>query len=163
MGFVVWLPRTHAIIKEADRRSRLQVPHDDRSPRSVVAAANRMALTLWGTPLSFDRAASNHSAITVHGKQLPFNSFYAQPGASGTDMFLQLHSWPWHVNFVYPPAPTLGRLITFLPSTKARSIVVFPLPAPKAWWSYAVQPTSEGVVATTEVGGFRVIACDFTK
>ena len=122
-----------------------------------------MALSLWGRPLSFDRAASNHSAIAVYGKRLPFNSFYAQPGADGTDMFLQLHSWPWHVNYVHPPAPTLGRLVTFLPSTKARSIVVFPLPAPKAWWSYAAQPTSDGVVATTEVGGFRIIAYDFTK
>ena len=28
----VWVPRNHLLIQEADRRSRLSIPHDDRSP-----------------------------------------------------------------------------------------------------------------------------------
>ena len=159
----VWLPRTHALIQEADRRSRLRVPHDDKSPTSVVVAANRMAWSLWRRPLSFDRAASNLTAISVSGRRLPFNSYYEQPGSNGVDMFMQRHSWPEHINYVYPPLPTLGRLITFLPSTAARSIVVFPSPAPVEWWSYAVRPDSVGVKRSIVVSGFHVVAFDFSR
>ena len=36
----IWVPRTHVLIQEADRRSRLRIPHDERSPVAVVSAAN---------------------------------------------------------------------------------------------------------------------------
>lgn len=78
-------------------------------------------------------------------------------------MFLQFGSWENNINFVFPPAPMLGRLVTFLPSTRARSIVVFPLPMPVEWWSYAIQPQADGVVATATVARFRIVAFDFTS
>jgi hypothetical protein len=159
----VWLPRTHALIKEADRRSRLAVPHDQRSPAAVVATANSLAISLWGRPISFDRAASHRSAVKLNGRRLPFNSYYAQPGSAGVDMFMQHVSWARHVNYVYPPAPAMGRLATFLPSTRARSIVVCPLPMPVAWWSFAMSSKAAGVVASVEAHGFRVTAFDFVR
>ena len=55
----VWLPREHRIMKIADKRSRLKIPHDQRSPPRVVEAANKMAIDLWGSALSFDQAASH--------------------------------------------------------------------------------------------------------
>ena len=51
----VWLPRTHTFIREADRRSRLIIPHDERSPPPVVARANAIARSVWGLPLSLTR------------------------------------------------------------------------------------------------------------
>ena len=125
----VWLPREHSVIKEADRRSRLTIPHDDRSPQVVVDFANNLAVKLWGQPLSFDQAASHVSAIRVRGRKLPFNAFCWQPGASGVDTFSQLDSWTSNVNYVYPPAPMTGRMATFLQHTKSRVILVIPMSA----------------------------------
>ena len=142
----VWLPRTHPVIKEADRRSRLPIPHDQRSPKLVVAAANKMALELWGRPLSFDQMASHRSAITVDNTKLPFNAFCHQDGAAGVDSFTQWVSWEKHVNYVYPPEPMTGRLLTFLPSTNAVVITAIPLPLPCAWWTFTVLKSATGVV-----------------
>ena len=157
----VWVPREHHLIQEADRRSRYAVPHDDISPRYVVWAANRMAWNAWGEPLSFDQAASHLSAIKINGSQLPFNAYCMQPGASGVDMFRQWESWTGNVNFVHPPRPMAGRLVTFLPATNARSVVVLPKPVPSAWWSYAIQPSADGVLMSVECGDFIIISFDF--
>ena len=157
----IWIPRDHRVVKEADRRSRLSIPHDDRSPVEVVVAANEMAIQVWGLPLSFDQAASHHSTVKVQGSPLPFNSFCWQPGCSGVDMFVNWSSWASNINYIYPPKPMAGRLVTFLPSTKARSIVVLPLPTPTAWWSYAILPSAYGVVAQQKCGGFLITAFDF--
>ena len=78
-------------------------------------------------------------------------------------MFLQAGSWRHHINYVYPPTPVLGRLVTFLPMTQARTIVVCALPMPPAWWSYAIAPGADGVVAFTEKDGFRITALDFVR
>ena len=157
----VWLPRTHPVIKEADRRGRLTIPFDQRSPSSVVRCANSMALRLWGQPLSFDQAASHRSAVVVDGRRLPFNAFNYQPGASGVDMFLQWTSWSCNVNYVFPPCPMTGRLLTFLPSTNARTVVAIPLPVPNEWWSYAIAPNAPGLVLQQRDHGFLVSAFDF--
>ena len=39
----VWLPRTHAVIKDSDCRSRMTIPFDQRSPTPVVQRADSMA------------------------------------------------------------------------------------------------------------------------
>ena len=158
----VWVPRTHRLIKEADRRSRLRIPHDDRSPQAVVHAANELAISLWGFGISFDQAASHKSAVVVNGSVLPFNAFCFQPGASGIDMFRCLQSWRCNVNYVFPPRPMTGRLLTFLPSTRAKSVVALRLPIRNAWWSYTIQPHSEGLLATRRVAGFKIFAFDFS-
>ena len=158
----VWVPRTHRLIKVADTRSRLSIPHDDRSPRAVVAAANKLAVSLWGSGLSFDQAASHMSAVKVNGSTLPFNAFCFQPGASGIDMFRCLHSWRCNINYVFPPEPMTGRLLSFLPSTRAKSVVALRLPIRNAWWTYTVQPHSAGLLATRRVAGFKIFAFDFS-
>ena len=158
----IWVPRDHYLIQEADRRSRLRIPHDDRSPPAVVAQANELALRLWHANLSFDQAASHRSAISVHGKALPFNAVCMQPGAAGIDMFRCLHSWSVNINYVFPPAPMLGRLVTFLPTTRSRCILATPLPIGFAWWSYALQPRSKGLLERVDVGGFALFAFDFS-
>ena len=159
----VWLPRSHHVIREADARSRMHIPHDQRSPAQLQEFANRLALRLWQAPLSFDQAASHASRISVNGRHLPFNAFCYQPGAAGVDMFDQLTSWRKNINFVYPPQPMLGRLITFLPTTKARTILVSPLPLPQAWWSFAIQDGAHGIVHSGEAFGLKVIAFDFSR
>ena len=116
----IWVPRTHELIREADRRSRLCIPHDDRSPLAVVAAANSLALSLWGVGLTFDQAASHRTAIRVNGSPLPFNAFCFQPGASGIDMFRCLRSWRDNINYVFPPEPMTGRLLTCIPADHQR-------------------------------------------
>jgi hypothetical protein len=158
----IWVPRTHRLIKEADRRSRLFIPHDVRAPLQVIACADKLARRLWGTGLSFDQAASHRTAIWVRGHRLRFNAVCYQPGADGVDMFSRIQSWAGQVNYVFPPAPMVGRLITFLPSTRARSIVVIPLPVPHAWWSFAVQSGARGLVDRAEICGFAVFAFDIT-
>ena len=158
----VWVPRTHPCIKEADRRSRLRIPHDDRSPHYLVNAANRIAVEAWGKELSFDQAASHRSAIRVGARTLPFNAFCMQPGASGVDMFRQWDSWPGNINYVYPPAPMTGRLVTFLPHVQAKAVVCFKAPVPAEWWSFAVQPAAEGVVTSFGIGQFVVVVFDFS-
>ena len=158
----VWIPRTHMIIVESDRRSRLSIPHDERSPPEVVREANRIANQCWGGDLSFDQTASHRSAISVKGRRLPFNAICMQPGASGVDTFLCTESWAGNLNYVFPPFPMLGRLITYLPSTKSRAVVAIKRPVPHAWWSFAIQPCAPGVVLERRVGKFVLLAFDFT-
>ena len=145
----------------ADARSRHRIPHDDRSPVRVVQAANAMALRLWQEPLSFDQAASHQSAIVINGRQLPFNAFCHQPCAAGVDMFRQWDSWKANINYVFPPQPMMGRLITFLPTTLSRVVVALPTPLPVAWWNFAVARHAPGLVAEAFVSGFRLLAYDF--
>ena len=159
----VWLPRSHAVIQRADALSRTSIPHDQRSPYQLWRYANELAIRLWHEPISFDQAASHISRISINGRPLPFNAFCYQPGAQGVDMFQQLQSWRENVNFVYPPAPMLGRLVTFLPATEARTILVFPTPRPQAWWSFAVLTGARGVVFSGEAHGFAIIAFDFRR
>ena len=158
----IWVPRTHRLIKEADRRSRLRIPHDESSPPALVSYADKLALRLWGRGLSFDQAASHKSVIKPHGRALPFNAVCFQPNAEGIDMFRCLDSWAHNINYVFPPAPMTGRLITFLPSTAARTIVVLPLPVKSAWWSYAVLPGAKGLIHRSQAHGFAVLAFDFS-
>ena len=40
----VWLPREHRIMRLADKRSRLRIPHDQLSPKKVIMTANSMAI-----------------------------------------------------------------------------------------------------------------------
>ena len=157
----VWLPRTHLVIKEADRRSRLAIPHDEWSPEKVVHAANLMARSLWRLPLSFDQAASHASAVVVEGKHLPYNAFCWQPHAAGVDMFRSWDSWSNNINYVYPPKPMQGRLVTFLPQTKSRAVVALPLPVQEGWWSFAIQPRAPGVVRQQYCDDFLLTAFDF--
>lgn len=159
----IWVPRSHALIQEADRRSRLRIPHDDRSPQCVVNAANAMAVRLWGADLSFDQAASHRSAVRVGGRRLPFNAMCFQPQAVGVDMFRCLPSWRANINYVFPPTPMIGRLLTFLPSTNARVVVALRSPVPNRWWSYTIQPHSPGLIESREIGGFRLFAFDFSR
>ena len=84
----VWLPREHPLIKEADRRSRLSIPHERRSPSAVLQATNAMTMRLWDKPLSFDQMASHKTAVCIKGNTLPFNTFCLQPGAAGVDACL---------------------------------------------------------------------------
>ena len=158
----IWIPRTHALIQEADRRSRLKIPHDERSPTAVVLKANELARRFWGRDISFDQAASHRSAIIINGKQLPFNAVCFQPGASGIDMFRCPRSWVNNINYMFPPAPIAGRLITFLPSSKARSIVALPRPIANEWWSFAVQPHATGLRMSEVVGSFQLFVFDFS-
>ena len=160
----VWVPRNHSLIQEADRRSRLSIPHDDRSPARLVRMANTLSLSwmAWRAPLSFDQAASHRSAIAVNGMQLPFNAYCMQPGANGVDMFAQWKSWADNVNYVFPPRPMTGRLITFLPTTKSRSVVVFRGPVPPTWWSFAVQPNAPGVITSVHAAAFIIVLFDFS-
>ena len=159
----IWVPRTHALIREADRRSRLKIPHDERSLVVVVRRANSLARRIWGRDISFDQAASHRSAIAINGKRLPFNAVCFQPGASGIDMFSCPNSWIDNINYVFPPAPIAGRLITFLPSSKARVIVALPLPIANEWWSFAIQPKAAGLRASETVGSFKIFAFDFSE
>ena len=158
----VWVPRTHRLIREADRRSRLSIPFDERSPRGVVSCANDLARHLWGRDLSFDQAASHRSAIRVRGRRLPFNAFCFQPNAAGVDMFRCWHSWHGNVNYVFPPKPLIGRLVAFLPTTRAKVVLALRKPISHAWWSYAIQPQAEGLVAQRDVLGFTLFAFDFS-
>ena len=159
----VWLPRSHAVIMEGDRRSRLSIPHDVRSPQHVVDHANSVALDLWGKQLSFDQAASHVSAVRVGGCRLPFNAFCWQPGASGVDTFSQIQSWRDNINYVFPPAPMVGRMVTFIPHTKSRAILVIPRTARNGWWSHAIVRGAEGMIHQSVVGDFLVSAFDFKE
>ena len=158
----IWIPRTHVLIKEADRRSRLFIPHDERSPPTVISLANSMARRLWGHPLSFDQAASHRTAIWVEGRQLPFNAICFQPGACGVDLFTSRRSWLHQVNYVYPPVPIIGRLLSFLPSTLAKAVVVMRGRIPSAWWTYMVLPGAPGLIESRSSGGYSIFAFDFS-
>lgn len=157
----VWLPRTHPVIKIGDKRSRMVIPYDDQSPQSVVDAADNIAHRLWGRHLSFDQTASHVSAVKVNGIRLPFNAFCWQPGAAGVDSFSQLDSWKRNINYVYPPAPMIGRMATFLRHTYARSILVIPLNQQHGWWSYAVAPGARGLEHQSVQDGFLISAFSF--
>ena len=75
-------------------------------------------------------------------------------------MFRQWQSWVDNVNYVYPPKPMLGRLVTFVQHTKARVIVAFRAPAPTSWWTHAIQPTAPGLVISLQIGEFIIVAYD---
>ena len=158
----VWLPRTDPVIQEADRLSRLSIPHDTRSPPSVVTAANNLAMQLWHQELSFDQAASHRSAVSINGRKLPFNAFCMQPGASGVDTFRCWDSWRDNVNYIFPPFPMTGRLTTFLPFTQSKTVLALPIPKGTAWWHYALSPRAQGFRAQITVDGFLITAFDFT-
>ena len=157
----IWVPRTHTLIQEADRRSRLRILHDERSPQRVVDEANHLAIELWGSALSFDQAASHRSAVRINGRPLPFNAMCFQPLASGVDMFRCLDSWRCNINYVFPPRPMIGRLLSFLPTTGARTIVALEAPVQNSWWSYTLQRHSPGLVASRRVLRFKLFAFDF--
>ena len=159
----VWLPRSNPVIMVADKRSRMFIPHDERTPQRVVDHCNRIARKTWGRALSFDQAASHQSAIRINGKALPFNAFCSQPGAEGVDMFLQRSSWERNINFVHPPKPMTGRLLSFLHTTRAKSIVAIPKENHAEWWSYMTHPRAEGLVAKTTFCGYSIMAYDFTE
>ena len=79
------------------------------------------------------------------------------------DSFLQWQSWRSNINYVYPPEPMTGRLVTFLPKTQSRVIVAFASTARSNWWSFAVQPDSDGVLGTYQFGDFTVVVFDFSS
>ena len=74
-------------------------------------------------------------------------------------LFLQpLASWQAHINFVHPAEPTM---LTFLSSTRARAVVVFPARlATGAWWSSWASLSGPGVVAIQRSAGFIIVAVD---
>ena len=149
---------------EADKRSRWADKYDVRTPPSVFAAADRMARRLWGRGVSFDRMASHLNAMPPPGmgKTLPFNSFWSQPGSAGVDMFVQpLSSWAEHINFIHPPRPLLGRVVTFLQATRSRCTLVIPDGTHRgAWWSSWVSCGGPGVRCTCVVEGYLLVALD---
>ena len=159
-----WMPRSHPVIQEADRLSRIRDVYGARTPAPVFARAQHLALVHWGTPISFDRQASHINVMPPPGwgPPLPFHSRWLQPGSHGVDMFLQpRRSWMQHVNFIHPAEPTLPRVVTFLPQTCARSIVVFPEGRQHSqWWSSWVSDDGPGVVTTEVVAGFRIVVVD---
>ena len=89
--FPCWSPRESEVISEADRRSRWRDVYGDRTPPRVFAAADRLAVRLWGRRLSFDRQAShlNRMPPPGMGPPLPYNALWNQPDCAGVDMFLQ--------------------------------------------------------------------------
>ena len=160
-----WAPRDSAIISEADARSRWIDVYDERTPTPVFLVANDMAFRAWGRHISFDRQASHLNAMPPPGMgpQLPFNAQWHQPGCSGVDMFIQpFSSWQRHINFVHPAAPTVGRVLSFLPATQSRTIVVIPLRIADGsqWWSNLVRFGGPGVVQVTHRDNFLIAAVD---
>lgn len=136
----VWTEREHYIIKESDQRGRFVEPNDYRTPPLIVTEANKMAIHLWGRPLEFDRAASAFNALPG----MKFNSLWPQIGSSGINLFEQ-QDWPQYINFVHVAFSVLPRLITFLPSTKARVAVLAPMVHARQWTPKTL-PGAPGVV-----------------
>ena len=164
--FPCWIPRTTSVIKEADNRSRWRDHHGDRTPRAVFTQADDMAVRLWGRRISFDRQATHLNAMPPPGMghKLPFNALWHQPGCAGVDMFVQpLTSWRSHINFIHPALPTVARVLTFLPETCARSVVVTPEKYVQGTWHepWTVEG-GEGVVEVIRTDGFRIVAIDHT-
>ena len=162
--FPCWTPRTFEALVKADELSRVRDEFDVRTPPTVYRAANNMAVRLWGRGLSFDRQASHLNAMPPPGlgDQLPYNSLWHQPGCHGVDMFLQ-DAWSYakHINFVHPAAPTVGRVLTFLPANKCRAVVVIPLESTYGrWWSTWTRIGGPGVVDRLVVDGFVVLGLD---
>ena len=78
-------------------------------------------------------------------------------------MFLQpVESWRAHINFIHPATPTVGRVLSFLPATASRSVVVIPvrLVDDCPWWGTFVSPGGPGVLAVERLLGFLVAALD---
>ena len=160
-----WAPRDTPIISESDARSRWVDTYDERTPTPVFIAADKLALNTWGKRISFDRQASHLNAMPPQelGYRLPFNALWHQPNCSGVDMFLQpTSSWQAHINFIHPARPTVGRVLTFLPATLSRTIVVIPLRVADGsqWWSNLTRLGGPGVVHITTEGDFLIVAVD---
>ena len=125
-----------------------------------------MAVRLWGRGLSFDRQASHLNVMPTPelgmGDPLPYNALWLQPGCDGVDMFLQdAFSYGKHINFVHPATPTTSRVLTFLPSTRSRAVVVIPEDYTYGrWWSAWTMLGGPGVVARTVVERFVVLGLD---
>ena len=79
-------------------------------------------------------------------------------------MFVQpRESWAAHINFLHPAAPTVGRSLSFLPFTMARTVLVCPSPLLVGrWWSFYALPSGPGVCAVVVTSGFTVVAIDHT-
>jgi hypothetical protein len=165
--FPCWVPRDSSAITKADEWSRISDRFGQRTPPRVFADANTMARQQWGRGISFDRMASHLNAMPPPGMgaRLPFNSLFLQPGSSGADMFLQPPScWQREINFIHPPAPATGRVLTFLPSVRARAVVVIPLrDCMTHWWSNWLRCGSPGVAATGESAGFLIVVIDHSR
>ena len=159
-----WLSRDEPIMVNADARSRWHDKHGERTPAAVFLEAQRMATSIWGRALSFDRMATHLNAMPPPGMgpRLPFYSFWNQPGCAGVDVFSQpISAWRGHISFVHPPAPLTGRVVSFLQSTRARSVIVVPDKlARSGWWSQWLRRGGPGVRAVSLVHGFRVVAVD---
>ena len=161
--FPCWVPRSSALIEEADRRSRWADVYGQLTPPEVFWTANELAVQLWGSPISFDRQASHINVMPPGPRvKLPFNARWHQPGCADVDMFLQPRSsWAAHVNFIHPAAPTTGRVFTFLPFTRARIVVAVPTALTVGrWWSSWAQRGGPGVVERLTVQDFTVVAVD---
>ena len=162
--FPCWLPREHAVMREADRRSRWVDPHPHRTPAEVFVVANNMAVRHFGRGVSFDRQATHMNVMPPPGMgpPLPFNARWHQPGCAGVDMFLQpVASWRAHVNYIYPAAPTTGRVFTFLREVGARAIVVCKADlADSAWWANYTREGGPGVLQSRWYLGFLITAVD---
>ena len=162
--FPCWVPRSAKAIAKADEWSRIRDYYGLQTPANVFAEADRLARVQWGAPLSFDRMATHLNAMPPRGwgPQLPFNSLFVQPGSHGVDMFLQPRSsWQRELNFVHPPEPAIGRVLTFLPSVAARAVVVFPANFRRErWWTNLSRVGSPGVVSSSLFQGFLIIVID---
>lgn len=160
-----WSPRSHRLIREADRRSRWSDRHDRRTPPRAFAIADSRARALWGRGITFDRQASHLNAMPPpeQGPTLPFNSLWLQPGSAGVDMFLQPpESWLSNINYVFPAGPTVGRVLTFLPSTRSKVVVAIPLQWLQcgSWWDPWTSPTAPGLLESVVVEDFRILFFD---
>ena len=88
-----------------------------------------------------------------------------QPGSHGADMFLQPHaSWRKEVNFIHPPSPAIGRVLTFLPSVAARAIVVLPMSHVKEqWWVNWTRVGGPGVLDAVTSHQFLLVVVDHSR
>lgn len=77
-------------------------------------------------------------------------------------MFLQdAFSFAKHINFIHPAAPTVGRVLTFLPTMQCRAVVVTPIASTFAhWWSNWALPGGPGVADRQVVDGFVILGLD---
>ena len=78
--------------------------------------------------MDFDRAASAMNALPG----MLFNSLWHQRGTSGIDLFKQ-RDWPPHINFVHLPFGQLPRFFAFMPTTRARVVVLAPMVYVRQW------------------------------
>ena len=80
------------------------------------------------------------------------------------DMFLQpTQSWVDNVNFIHPARPTAGRVVTFLPSTGARSVLAIPHALTVGrWWSPWLERSAPAVLDSFVSHGFRVVFLDYS-